>query len=184
LRIITGIKRGLKLETPESTEIRPTLDRIKESIFNIIHPIKQNSIVVDLFTGTGNIGLEFISRGSEKVYFVDNSKHSIDLTKKNIEKCKFEDKSILIKDDYATALKKIREDKSVDYIYIDPPYGEIDINNILKNLINSNIINENTLIIFEDDKDREIKIQDIDIVDERNYGSVFIKFMKRGNLWK
>ncbi|MFO7887507.1 MAG: 16S rRNA (guanine(966)-N(2))-methyltransferase RsmD [Eubacteriales bacterium] len=180
MRIITGIKRGLKLETPENTEIRPTLDRIKESIFNIIHPIKQNSIVVDLFTGTGNIGLEFISRGSKKVYFVDNSKHSINLTNKNIEKCKFEDRSILIKDDYETALKKIREGELVDYIYIDPPYGQIDINNILKNLINSNIISNNTLIIFEDDKDTEIKVQDIDVVDVRNYGNIFIKFMKKG----
>ena len=179
MRIITGRKRGLKLETPESTEVRPTLDRIKESIFNIIHPIKQDSIVIDLFTGTGNIGLEFISRGSEKVYFIDSSDYSIDLTKKNIEKCKFEYESILIKDDYKTALKKIKQDEIVDYIYIDPPYGEIDINNILKNIINSNIINDNTLIIFEDDKDREINIQDINTVDKRNYGNIHIKFMKK-----
>ncbi len=179
MRIITGRKRGLKLESPENTQVRPTLDRIKESIFNIIHPIKQNSIVVDLFTGTGNIGLEFISRGSKKVYFVDNSDYSIELTKKNIEKCKFEDESILIKDDYETALKKIKRDEVVDYVYIDPPYGVIDINNILKNIINSNIINNNTLIIFEDDKDTEINIENIDIVDERNYGNIYIKFMKK-----
>ncbi len=179
MRIITGKKRGLKLESPDNTEVRPTLDRIKESIFNIIHPIKQDSIVIDLFTGTGNIGLEFISRGSKKVYFVDNSDYSIELTKKNIEKCKFEDESVLIKDDYETALKKIKQDEVVDYVYIDPPYGEIDINNILKNIINSNIINDNTLIIFEDDKDREINIQNVNIVDERNYGNIYIKFMKK-----
>ena len=122
MRIITGRKRGLKLESPENTQIRPTLDRIKESIFNIIHPIKQNSIVIDLFTGTGNIGLEFISRGSEKVYFVDNSDYSIELTKKNIEKCKFEDESILIKDDYEIALKKIKQDEvAVSYTHLTLP---------------------------------------------------------------
>ena len=179
MRIITGKKRGLKLESPESTQIRPTLDRIKESIFNIIHPIKENSIVLDLFTGTGNIGLEFISRGSKKVYFIDSSDYSIELTKKNIEKCKFEDESILIKDDYETALKKINKDEVFDYIYIDPPYGKIDINNILKNIINSNIISDNTLIIFENNQNSEINIKDISIVDERNYGNIFIKFMKK-----
>jgi len=179
LRIIRGRKRGLKLESPESTQIRPTLDRVKESIFNIIHPIKENAVVIDLFTGTGNIGLEFISRGANKVYFIDNSDYSIQLTKRNIEKCKFENESILINDDYKIGLKKINLTEKVDYIYIDPPYGNIDINIILKNLLDSNIINENTLIIFEDDKDTEISNKNMEIVDERNYGNIYIKFLKK-----
>ena len=179
MRIITGKKRGLKLNLPKDKDIRPTLDRVKESIFNIISPIKENSIIIDLFAGTGNIGLEFISRGSEKVYFVDKSKDSIEILKSNIEKCNFENNSEVTQSDYEIFLKKINDEKlTADYVYIDPPYGEININNILKNILNSNIINTNTLLIYEDDTDNNIEDNNFEIVDERKYGNIYVKFMK------
>jgi 16S rRNA (guanine(966)-N(2))-methyltransferase RsmD len=180
LRIITGIKRGLKLNVPKNNEVRPTLDRIKESIFNIIMPIKENAIVLDLFAGTGNIGLEFISRGAKKVYFVDNSIESINLIKSNVEKCRFEENSELVHAEYEVFLNNYSSRGiEIDYIYIDPPYGELDINIILKNVLNSNIISNNSLIIYEDDTDRKIKNEKFTVVDERKYGNIYVKFLKK-----
>ena len=180
MRIITGIKRGLKLNIPQNDKIRPTLDRIKESIFNIIMPIKENAVVLDLFAGTGNIGLEFISRGSEKVYFVDNSLDSINLLELNIEKCGFKKSSEVIHAEYEVFLNNYsNRGLDIDYIYIDPPYGELDINIVLKNVLNSNIISTNSLIIYEDDTDRKIENENFTTVDERKYGNIYVKFLKK-----
>ena len=180
MRIITGKKRGLKLNVPKENNIRPTLDRIKESIFNIISPIKENSTIIDLFAGTGNIGLEFISRGSNKVYFVDKSPGSINLLESNIEKCNFEEQSEVVHKSYEKFLEDMKfKNTEIDYIYVDPPYREIDINIILKNILNSNIINNNTLLIYEDDINSNIKNENFKIVDERKYGNIHVKFLKK-----
>ena len=121
MRIISGTARGTKLYTLEGQTTRPTLDRVKESLFNIIQNKIQNSIFLDLFSGSGAIGLEAASRGAKKTILCDKSKEAITVIKKNIEKTHLSKKVELYNLDYELLLKtKIKE--KIDIIYIDPPY--------------------------------------------------------------
>lgn len=158
MRIISGEKRGLKLLSPIDYRVRPTTDKIKESIFNILSEIDENSIVLDLFCGSGAIGIEFISRGAKKVYFCDFSNDSIKVTKKNIESTNFVEKSVIIKNDYMECLKYFfKNNLKFDYIFLDPPYKNNYIENTLEFIWDNNILNENGIIILETDKNIIIK---------------------------
>ena len=103
MRIITGKYRGRKLETPFGNEIRPTSDKVKESIFNILMCDIEDAVCVDLFAGTGNLGLEALSRGASKCWFCDNERNSIDIIKRNIKYCKADNESIVLTGDYRKA---------------------------------------------------------------------------------
>ena len=107
MRIISGKARGTKLYTLEGENTRPTLDRVKESIFNIIQNEIEGAKILDLFAGSGAIGLEFLSRGAEKAVLCDNSKEAINIIKKNIEKTHMGNQAYLINADFESCLEKI-----------------------------------------------------------------------------
>ena len=181
MRIISGTAKGTKLNTLEGQATRPTLDRVKEALFNIIQDEIYNSIFLDLFSGSGAIGLEAASRGAKKAILCDKSKEAIKIINKNIEKTHLEGKVELYNLDYQTLLKtKIKE--KIDVIYIDPPYNSDFAIKAIEILINENIIDENSKIIIETDKQEKIldqlKEKQIDIIDERKYGRATLIFSK------
>ena len=183
MRIISGTARGTKLYTLEGQATRPTLDRVKESLFNIIYDKIEDSVVLDLFSGSGAIGLEFASRGARKVYLCDKSKEACKIIEKNIEKTHLAEKVELFNTDFLNTIKKL-ENKKVDIVYLDPPYKTDFIEMAMKELIKANILEENTIIIAEtDEKDRIIKnieeIKEIQIIDQRKYGRANILFLER-----
>lgn len=181
MRIISGKARGTKLYTLEGENTRPTLDRVKESMFNIISNEIIDSIVLDLFSGSGAIGLEFASRGSKKVYVCDNSKSAIQIIKKNIDKTHLND----VVDVYNCDFKYFLENNNIkfDIVYIDPPYNTNYIKESIEILITTKVIDENTLIIAETDDIKKILKQlenlKIDIIDQRKYGRVNLIFMRK-----
>ena len=120
MRIISGKARGTKLYTLEGLNTRPTLDRVKESLFNIIQNYLNNAIVLDLFSGSGALGIESISRGAKKAILCDNNYNAITIIMKNIEKCHIENDTEIIYKDYKKCLNSLNE--KVDIIFIDPPY--------------------------------------------------------------
>lgn len=120
MRIIAGDFKGRRLETPENNNIRPTTDKVKEAMFSIIAPYLEDSVCVDLFSGTGNLGLEAISRGAKKCYFCDNSRESVGILRRNIAYCKAEEYSVVYAGDFRRALERVRE--KVDIFFLDPPY--------------------------------------------------------------
>jgi len=120
MRIITGDFKGRKLETPQGFDIRPTTDKVKEAIFNLLMNDIYGKVCCDLFAGTGSLGLEALSRGAAKCYFGDSARTSINLVKLNISKCKAEDRSIVIPGDYQKVLGRINE--KVNIFFLDPPY--------------------------------------------------------------
>ena len=120
MRIITGTARGRKLETLEGMEVRPTPDKIKESLFNIIQFQIEGRVFLDMFAGSGQIGLEALSRGADKAYFLDASKKSIAVIEKNVAACGFEDKARVINADSIVYVRNIHEE--FDVIFLDPPY--------------------------------------------------------------
>ena len=177
MRIISGYHKGKKILEPKDLITRPLKDLTKESIFNIlIHSNKFNirlkdSNVLDLFSGIGSFGLECLSRGSKKLTFVENYENVLHILKKNILSLKFENKSIVIEDDIIDNLKfKIFKNK-FDIIFIDPPYKEKKINQLLIEIIDCNILNYNGIIIIHRHKKEKDKfIEKFKIIEEKTYG--------------
>jgi 16S rRNA (guanine966-N2)-methyltransferase len=182
MRIISGKARGTKLYTLEGLDTRPTLDRVKESMFNIINSKIPETTVLDLFSGSGAVGLEFASRGAKKVILCDSSKKAIDIINKNIEKTHFQDIVTTYNCDFKEALNKIAKEK-IDIIYIDPPYKTDYIKQSIELILKLNCIDENTLIICETDElsrvVKEISELNIKIIDQRKYGRANLIFIKR-----
>lgn len=181
MRIISGTARGTKLYTLEGKTTRPTLDRVKESLFNIIQNEIPNSIFLDLFSGSGAIGLEAASRGAKKVILCDKSKDAIKIINKNIEKTHLNEKVELYNLDYELLLKtKIKE--NLDIVYIDPPYDSDFAIKSIECILKKNLIDENSIIIIETDDEEKIlenlKKIEVEITDKRKYGRAVLIFLK------
>ena len=185
MRIIGGKYRGLKLIPPNSSEIRPTSDRLKESLFSIItsnkYTININSCnVLDICSGTGSLGIEAFSRGAISVYFIDIDNRSISLTHKNISKLnidnKFKNEIKIIKDEATKALKNI--DKIFQIVLIDPPYNTNIIEKCLFNLKELNLINQDSYIFAESSKTENFKFNGYQILDIKVYGNSKLTILK------
>ena len=151
MRIIAGEFRGRKLKSPDNYDIRPTSDKVKEAVFSMIAPqITDKSVAVDLFSGSGSMGLEAISRGVLRVYFSDNSKDSLKLTKENVRLCGAEDRSILLSGDFRENIRKIRE--KVDFFFIDPPYADGFVLPAADAILDAGILAKDGLLICEHEK--------------------------------
>ncbi len=181
MRIISGKARGTKLYTLEGTNTRPTLDRVKESTFNIIQGEIEDAVILDLFAGSGAIGLECLSRGAKKAVLCDKSKEAMKIIKRNIEKTHMEEKTHCINDDFETCLEKLKDEK-FDIIYIDPPYETDYIFKALKKIKEIGIVKKESLIIVETDDEQRILKDigniEIKIVDKRKYGRATIIFLE------
>ena len=182
MRIISGKAKGTKLYTLQGDNTRPTLDRVKESIFNIIQSQIPEATVLDLFAGSGAIGLEMLSRGAKKAILCDKSKEAIGIIKKNIQKTHMEEKVELYNIDFKECIEKVSKEK-FDIIYIDPPYETNFIEKSLEKIIEKNIIQENGIIILETDDEKRIKKEiekiNVAIIDERKYGRANIIFLSK-----
>lgn len=181
MRIISGTARGTKLFTLEGQTTRPTLDRVKESLFNIIQNDIEDSTVLDLFSGSGAIGLEFLSRGAKRAVLCDSSKDAIKIIKQNVQKTHFEEKVEVYNMEFTKLVERLQNQK-FDIIYIDPPYATDFIKISLEKIIEYELVNENTKIIVEtDDETRilnQIEKMDVEITDKRKYGRATIIFLK------
>lgn len=183
MRIISGKARGTKLYTLEGQNTRPTLDRVKESLFNIIQNEIQGCIFLDLFSGSGAIGLEAVSRGAKKAILCDNSKEAINIIKKNIEKTHMQEQIELYQTSFTKLLKENIKEK-IDIAYIDPPYDTNFVYEAVKIMTEKDMLTENSIIIVETDQEKRIKQEinnlEIEIIDQRKYGRAHLIFLKKG----
>lgn len=183
MRVISGKARGTKLSSIESLSTRPTLDRVKESLFNIIQNNLKDAVVLDLFAGSGQLGIEALSRGADKAYLCDINRAAVKMIKQNLEKTKLKDKAVVINEDYKKALRTLNTNEKFDIIFIDPPYKEdIAVDSII-DIIHESRLKENGIMIIETDEIerdlREInKIENIKIIDQRKYGRASLIFIK------
>ena len=175
MRIVGGKYRGRTLVSFDGDKIRPTGDKVRESLFNILQFKISGANFLDLCSGTGAIGIEAISRGAKKVTFNDSSRESISVLKKNVEKLKI-DENYVISNMTAQAFLTYTTDK-FDLIFIDPPYNSGLINEILP--LTANVLTENGTIIVEDEKSFLGTIDGLNKYDERKYGRVYLTFFKR-----
>ncbi len=177
MRIISGKCRGLNLETLAGEATRPTLDRVKESLFNILGNI-YNTSVLDLFAGSGALGLEALSRGAKSCDFVDVSKAAVNIIKKNVDKCRMNDVSNVHQCDYETAIKRF-PDNSFDLVFLDPPYGR-DMGVLAISKLKY-AVNDDGIIVLETDATDVVpeKIDLFEKYDTRKYGRVVISFFRK-----
>ena len=148
MRVIAGSARRLLLKTVEGMDTRPTTDRIKETLFNMLQNDVPGSVFVDLFSGSGGIGIEALSRGARKAYFIENAPKAISCIEQNLTFTKFTDRAIVIKQDACAGLNNIYE-KQVDIIFMDPPYDQEHEKRVLSVLRGMKYVTEDTLIIVE-----------------------------------
>lgn len=148
MRVIAGTARRLNLKTPEGMDTRPTTDRIKETLFNMIQNEVPGAVFVDLFSGSGAIGIEALSRGAKKAYFIENASRAVSCIEQNLAFTKFTDCAIVLKQDVCAGLSQIREEQA-DIIFMDPPYGEGHEERVLLRLRDMKYVTPDTLIIVE-----------------------------------
>ncbi|KYH35903.1 ribosomal RNA small subunit methyltransferase D [Clostridium tepidiprofundi DSM 19306] len=181
MRIISGIAKGRKILPPEGDVTRPTLDRVKESIFNIIQNRVRGAVVADIFAGTGSLGLEAASRGAEKCYLIDRNDTTFSLLKKNVENLKFKGICKCCKGDSYEWLKKFADEKIVfDLIFIDPPYAKDMIPPAIDIVSDYKLLKNDGLIVCKIDSGEDI-FEGNDIIklsDKRKYGNTTVVFYK------
>ena len=154
MRVIAGKARSLPLKTPKGMDTRPTTDRIKETLFNMLMPYLPGAVFVDLFSGSGAIGIEALSRGAAKAYFVEQSKDAFSCISENVKFTKMIEQAVLCKQDVYTALYGISE-KEVDVVFADPPYDENHYEKLLGIFKDLPYITDNTLIVLESDLQKD-----------------------------
>ena len=171
MRIVSGKYRGKKLKEFDLDSTKPTLDRVKESIFNLIQFEIVDSVVLDLFSGTGALGIEAISRGAKKTYLIDNNKEAIKIIKDNLNG--IEGDFVVKNLDYLEFLNTINE--KFDIVLLDPPYKTDFGIQAIKSLIQKDLLSENAIIIFEtsEDKDLNLDFAGFD-VKRKKYGTVAV----------
>lgn len=187
MRIISGTARGRKLTSPGSRfgdTIRPTSDRAREALFSIIGRAVEDAVVLDLFAGSGAIGLEALSRGARAVTFVDSSSRVTGLIKRNVEACGFSERATIICRDLSKNLAFLTISQPrvrFDLVFLDPPYGKGMAAEILRKLDKTELCNENCLIIAEDQSRAVLpeKVGRLHLVDQRHYGEVGFWFYRQ-----
>lgn len=179
MRIISGEFKGRKLMTPNDNRIRPTTDKVKEAVFSIIAAYIPEGVFLDLFSGTGNMGLEAISRGAKRAYFTDIDRRSTAIIRENVKHCRAEDRSVIMCADYISALNKIHD--KVDVIFVDPPYKEGAIETCMQKISESDILASDGIIVAEHSNKDELpeELFGFKFMKKRNYGKISISIYEK-----
>ena len=156
MRVITGKARGINLKTPEGLQTRPTADRVKEALFSIIQFDIPGARVLDLFGGTGQLGIEALSRGAKSATFVDASSTACNLIRENLKRTRLQEESRVICSDYLAFLGRCSE--KYDIIFLDPPYAEVFLENALNRITEIDILQSGGIIITERPLEKELSM--------------------------
>ena len=179
MRVITGKARGVQLKTPDGMTTRPTSDRVKEALFSIIQFEIPTASVLDLFGGTGQLGIEALSRGAKSAVFVDAGEPACRLIKENLRRTKLESDAQVVRADYMDYLKRCRE--KFDIIFLDPPYAEVFLENALKCIAEIDILQSGGIIVTERPlgKDLPWELEGFTRSKDYKYGNTILTIYRR-----
>ena len=183
MKVISGSLKGRNIEGFDILGTRPTMDRVKESVFGMIQNHLYNSVVLDLFSGSGNYGIEAISNGAKIAYFNDHNKKCVKVIKDNLERFNVVNQSVITNLDFKKALDHYR-DLSIkfDLVFLDPPYKEKYIANILNYLNDFDLLNDKGLVICEvADNDMNEEFGKLKMIKNRKYGDKFVFIFQKIN---
>lgn len=179
MRIISGRARGSKLLTIEGLNTRPTTDRVKESLFNLLQYEFYEKTVLDLFSGSGALGLEAVSRGAHKAILVDENKACCDIIKKNIAKIRAEEACMVVQSDVSTAIKR-QSKETIDFVFMDPPYHKGLIEPTLVLLIDTGVLKEGAVVSVEHEKTDVFEVPNgFECLKQRSYGITTLSILRR-----
>jgi 16S rRNA (guanine(966)-N(2))-methyltransferase RsmD len=187
LRIIGGSARGRRLLTPKHARIRPTADRVKESLFNILTVLRGNFTgqrVLDICAGTGNLGIEALSRGGAAAVFIDEDRDAADLISRNLALAGFADRGKLLRLEALTALKLLEQSEApFDIIFLDPPYGKGIVVRVMDYLSDSALMDDGTTVVIETAAGEELPTRFGTYLefDSRRYGDTALHFFARND---
>ncbi len=180
MRVIAGIAKGTRLYTPTSRLIRPTLDRVRTSLFDIIGGDIEGKYFLDLFAGTGANGIEALSRGAEKAWFVDISPYAIELIRRNLLKTHLSDRGVVLRARLPGEVGILP--KGVDYVYVDPPYSFEQWEELIEGLVGFGVVKEGSLVIMEHSRRSQLpeSFGGIILRREEKYGDTVLSFYRFG----
>lgn len=182
MRIITGKAKGKKIISPDGYDVtRPTLDRVKQSIFNILQShLTTDSVVLDLFSGTGSLGLEACSRGAKRTYLCDRDDKIFSYLKKNVENLGFQNEAFIFKGEFDENLKRFKGKEKFDLIFVDPPYHSDYVERSINLIDELRILKRDGIIVtkISTSESKFIESQNIILVDYRKYGNTTVCFYK------
>ena len=179
MRVITGKARGIQLKTPEGMLTRPTADRVKEALFSIINFDIPGAAVLDLFGGTGQLGIEALSRGARSAVFVDSREDACKLIRENLKRTKLEADAKVVRSDYLDFLNRTRE--QFDIILLDPPYAEVFLENALKRITEIDILRSGGIIVAERPLGKELpwEFEGYDRSRDYKYGKILLTVYRK-----
>ena len=180
MRVIAGSARRTQLKTLEGMDTRPTTDRIKETLFNMIAPYLYDSIFLDLFAGSGQMGIEALSRGAAHCTFVDKGREPVSVIRENLKKTRLEERAEVVQADYSSYLKTCR--RQFDLILLDPPYAEIFLETALKIISEIDILTNSGIIVCERPFEKSLPDDIPGLVRYRDYryGKAAVTIFRRG----
>lgn len=181
MRVVAGERKGMPLKTNVGSTTRPTTDKVKESIFNIIGPFFEGGIALDLFAGSGGLGIECLSRGAERAIFVEKDSRAFQTLQENIKKCRYEEVTELFRTDANRAVKALlKRDIQIDFLFMDPPYRKKEYYDLVSLLAEGGKLSKNALIVCE--HAAEISLPNVydtfKLIREETYGSSVISIYR------
>ncbi len=181
MRIIAGMAKGRRLVTSKGQSLRPTSDRVKESIFNILGDKVEGRVVLDLFAGTGNLGIEALSRGARRAVFVEKGRRALQLIQKNLLQCGMTGQSEVVPKDVLRSIGIFgRRGESFDLILIDPPYEKGLIERTLTRLRSESIYHEDSILVIQHDRREPLPdpLEGWELVRQRKMGDTVVSFLE------
>ena len=180
MRVIAGRARGVALKTPNGLQTRPTADRVKEAMFSIINFDIPGARILDLFGGTGQLGIEALSRGAKRAVFVDESDKACRLIRENLQRTRLEQDGTVVRSDYMAYLSRCRE--TFNIIFLDPPYAEVFLENALKRITEIDILQSGGIIVTERPVGKELSFEWEGYTRSKDYkyGNTLVTLFRKG----
>ena len=180
MRVITGKARGVNLKTPDGLATRPTADRVKEALFSIIQFDLPGATVLDLFGGTGQLGIEALSRDAKYAVFVDEREDACRLIRENLKRTRLESQARVLRSDYMEYLRSCREKFNI--VFLDPPYAEVFLENSLKMITEIDILQTGGIIVAERPLGKDLSLEFPGYIRSKdyNYGKTLLTIYRKG----
>lgn len=181
MRIITGSARGARLETLDGEEItRPTPERVKEAVFNMLAFDLEGRRVLDLFAGSGQMGLEALSRGAASALFCDSNRQAVDVIKRNAQKTKLSSQARIVNSDYKSLIRSLEGKEQFDIILLDPPYAMNLVQDAIDRILRAGIASERAIFVCESDRKDPFSGEGLTLHRHNRYGRIYITVLLRG----
>lgn len=176
MRIIGGTHRSRKLETPKSDAVRPTSDKIRQALFNMLNSrgLVNGAVVIDAFCGTGALGLEALSQGAGQAIFIDKSKSSLDICRQNIENLRLKEQSLVLLQDSTKVKSKPEKALKANLVFLDPPYRKNLVSKAIVAFQESDWLEDECFFVIETAKDEDFFVENLKVLQEKTYGDTKI----------